>query len=143
MDKKIINQLCNGIFSYVDLAKTLDVTRGTIYRRIAKLERDQVIEKKIMAIPNYHKLELSAIFIGLNVDYDTVEDLLKLLQDIPRVKGLWRTYGEYQIVIEVICERGCEGSAISDFHKAVARSSERVNEIAIGFDWRKIDLSPY
>jgi DNA-binding Lrp family transcriptional regulator len=143
LDKQILSHMCRGIFSYEDLAKTLNVTRGTIYRRIARLEKNKIIESKIMAVPNYSKLELSAIFLGVNIDFDGVEDLIKILRDVPNVKGLWRSYGDYQIIAQLICGKGCEGDAISNFHKVVARSSKRINQISIGFDWRKFDISPY
>jgi len=143
LDKKIIQSLSSGIYSYEDLAKTLKVTRGTIYRRIAKLEKNKLIEKKIMAIPNYSKLDLSAVFLGIDASYGQSEEIGKLVMNLPTVKGLWRTYGAHQIIAELICEKGCEGSAITNFHKALAGLNAEISHVAIGFDWIKFDISPY
>jgi DNA-binding Lrp family transcriptional regulator len=143
LDKKILSYLSSGVYSYEDLAKTLKVTRGTVYRRIARLEKNKLIQKRVTAIPNYSNLHLNAVFLGVDANYSQTEEIAKTLAKLPAVKGLWRSYGAHQIVAELICERGCEGNAITDFHEALADSSARISHVAIGFDWIKLDLSPY
>jgi DNA-binding Lrp family transcriptional regulator len=56
------------------------VTRGTVYRRIEKLEKNNIIEKKIMAIPNFKVLNLSAICIGMQVAYEDTEKVTEALK---------------------------------------------------------------
>lgn len=46
LDKKVLHEICSGINSYDDLAKILNVTRGTVYRRIEKLEKKQRYRKE-------------------------------------------------------------------------------------------------
>jgi DNA-binding Lrp family transcriptional regulator len=143
LDKQILNYLSNGVYSYDDLAKSLNVTRGTIYRRMAKLEEEQIIKKKIIAIPNYAKLGVSAIFLGVDCNYEDIDRLLKKLETIPRVKGLWRAYGSHQIVAQLFCQTGCEGNAISEFHRALEEGYIKIVDLSIGFEWKKFNLEPF
>ena len=75
-----MHEICSGINSYDDLAATLNVTRGTIYRRIEKLEEMHAITKKIMAIPDYRNLNLSAIFIGMDAVYDDMDKVINAIR---------------------------------------------------------------
>ncbi|MFX1351902.1 MAG: Lrp/AsnC family transcriptional regulator, partial [Promethearchaeota archaeon] len=80
IDQKIVKYVCSGIYSYEELAKLCDVSRNTIYRRIANLEKNGTIERRIMAYPNFEKLNLSAVIFGMNVspkDLDKTVDFLK------------------------------------------------------------------
>jgi len=144
LDKKIIHHLSGGIFSYSDLAKTLGVSRGTIYKRVEQLEKKELILKKVTAIPNYGKLGLTAIFLGVNVEFEgDIDETIKKLQNYQAVNALWKSYGDYQIIGLILCEKGCEGKAIGDFRMALAKKRNRVKEIAIGFDWLKAELAPF
>jgi len=143
LDKKIIHELSSGIHSYEDLAKTCKVTRGTIYRRIEKLERMEAITKKIMAIPNFQNLNLSAICIGMNVAFEDVDRITEMMKLIPDVKFLWRTYGEYQIILIIVCETGCEGKTISKLHSDLSKFRIDDFRISIGYRFEKVEFSPY
>lgn len=143
LDKKIMRELGSGIHSYDDLAKTCKVTRGTIYRRIEKLERMQAITKRIMAIPNFQNLNLSAICIGMNVAFEDVERITETIKTIPDVKFLWRTYGQYQIIVIIVCETGCEGRTISKLHNDLSKFKIDDFHISIGYRFEKIEFSPY
>ena len=144
LDKKIIHHLSSGVFSYSDLAKTLGVSRGTIYKRVEQLEKKDLILRKVTAIPNYGKLGLSVIFLGVNVEFEEdIDETIKILQKYQAVNGIWKSYGDYQIIGLILCEKGCEGKAISDFRMAIAKKRNHVKEIAIGFDWLKAELAPF
>lgn len=143
LDKKILHEICSGIHSYDDLAKTLNVTRGTVYRRIEKLEKNNVIEKKIMAMPNYKVLNLSAICIGMEVAYDDTEKVVEALTQLPHIKLLWKCYGAHNIVAILICEKGSEGEMITNFHQLLSKLRTSEYHISVGFEWEKIDVSPY
>ncbi len=143
LDKKIMHELCTGIHSYEDLAKTCNVTRGTIYRRIEKLERMHMISKKIMAIPNLQELNLTAICFGMNVAYEDLDKTIETIKTIPNVKFLWRTYGEHQIILIIVCEKGCEGDAITNLSKSISKYRIANFDISIGFRFEKIEYSPY
>ena len=143
LDKKILHEICSGISSYDDLAKTLNVTRGTVYRRIERLEKSNVIEKKIMAIPNYKILNPSAISVGMEAAYDDTEKVIEALKQQPQVKLLWKCYGTYNIIAVLICEKGKEGETITDLRHLLSNLRTSGYQISVGFEWDKIDITPY
>lgn len=67
LDRKILQQICGGVYSYDEIAKSCNAGRNTIYRRIEKLEDTGVITRRIGAFPNFEKLNLSAVIVGINV----------------------------------------------------------------------------
>ena len=143
LDKKILHEICSGICSYDELAKTLNVTRGTIYRRIEKLEKTNVIEKKIMAIPNYKTLNLSSILIGMDVDYNDTEKVSEVIKQLPHLKLLWRCYGVHNLIAALVCEKGKEGETITGLRQLLSKLRTSSYHISIGFDWEKVDTSPF
>ena len=143
LDKKILHEICQGIHSYDDLAKILNVTRGTVYRRIEKLEKNNVIEKKIMAIPNYKILNLSAICLGMEVSYDDTQKVIEAVCHLPNIKLVWKCYGVHNIVAILVCEKGDEGETITNLRQLLSKFSTSAYHISIGFEWDKIDISPY
>jgi DNA-binding Lrp family transcriptional regulator len=143
LDKKILHEICTGINSYDDLAQTLNVTRGTIYRRIEKLEKNNVIEKKIMAIPNYKILNLSAICIGMEVAYDDTEKVSEAICKLPNVKLLWKSYGVHNVIAILACEKGNEGETITSLRQLLSKFRTSEYHISIGFEWDMVNISPY
>jgi DNA-binding Lrp family transcriptional regulator len=143
LDKKILHEVCNGIYSYDDLAKTLKVTRGTIYRRFERLEKTHVIEKKIMAIPNFKTLNLSAMTIGMETSYDDTDKVIEALKQLPSVKFLWECYGAHNVIAILVCEMGCEGSTINSIRQILSKHRTGDFHVSVGYNWQKVDVSPY
>ena len=143
LDKKIVNRLCNGTPSYEDLAKSLGVTRGTVYRRIDRLEKKQIILRKISAIPNFKKLNLSAIIIGFNSGYEHKEKIIEALKNMPSIKILWRAYGAHEAIAVLACEPGCEGETIVEIQRILSEFGTTEFQVSVGFKWEKLELSPY
>ncbi len=67
LDRKIILHLSKGIYSYAELAEKCKAGRNTIYRRVNRLESEGIIDKKVRAIPNFTKLNLSAICVMMDI----------------------------------------------------------------------------
>ena len=143
LDKKILHEISTGIYSYDDLAKSLNVTRGTIYRRIEKLTENHVIEKKIMAMPNFKTLNLAAICIGMEVSFDDQEKVTEALKQLQHIKLLWKCYGAHNIVAILVCEKGNEGETITNLRQLLSKLNTGAYHISVGFEWEKVDLSPY
>jgi DNA-binding Lrp family transcriptional regulator len=143
LDKKILHEICSGIHSYDDLAKTLNVTRGTVYRRIEKLEKTKVIKKKIMAIPNFKALNLSSIIIGMEIAYDDTEKVTEALMQLPHIKLLWKCYGAYNLIAVLNCEKGCEGETITNLRQLLSKLRISSVNVSVGFGWEKVEISPY
>jgi DNA-binding Lrp family transcriptional regulator len=143
LDKRILHEICGGIASYDDLAKTLKVTRGTVYRRIDKLEKTHAIRKRIMAIPDYDNLNLSAVIVGFNADYKDMDKVIEAIKTMAGLKILWRTYGSHQVVAVLNCEKGNEGETITKLHKTLSELNTAQYDVSVGFEWKKVEISPY
>jgi len=143
LDKKILHELGSGIYSYDQLAQTCKVTRNTIYRRMNRLEEAHYIVKKIMAVPDLGKMGLSAICIGVDAAADDMNNIIDRIKQHPDTKTLWRTYGEHQIILVMICEKGCEGGAIEKLRESVKDFKIGKLHISIGYAWEKMDFSPF
>jgi len=145
LDKKIVHFICGGVYSYTELAKLCRVGRNTIYRRINRLEKLGVINKRIMAIPNFTKLNLSAIGVMMDVSQADVNRTISLLQELPQVKFLWKTYGTHNITAVMVCERGDEGQSIFSLREVLEKLKVRTKKFdaSVSFTWEKVDLTPY
>lgn len=145
LDKQIIHHICNGVFSYTELGQLCNVGRNTIYRRMNRLEELKVIDKKIMAIPNFTKLELSAICIMMDVTQTDLDKTVRFLKRQPRVKFLWKTYGSHNLATVIICNKGEEGQCIFNLREALEkmRVETKKFDASISFTWEKVDLIPF
>jgi len=145
LDRKIVRYVCNGIYSYDELAKLCNASRNTVYRRIDKLEKMGIITRRIMAFPNFEKLDFSAVIFGMNVSPKDLDRTVDFLKRQHQVKFLWKTYGTHDLVFAIICDKGDVGTCIYNLRKAL----EKLEIAAIRLDsstsisWEKIDLSPY
>ena len=145
LDRKIVRYICNGVYSYNELAELCNAGRNTVYRRIDKLEKMGIITKRIMAFPNFEKLNLSAVIIGMDVKPGDLDKTANFLKRQHQVKFLWKTYGTHDLVYTIICDKGDVGTCIYNLKKAL----EKLNITPLRFDastsvsWEKIDLSPY
>lgn len=143
LDKRLLHEICNSIASYDDLAKTLKVTRGTVYRRIDRLEKMHAIRKRIMAIPEFDNLNLSSIIVGFHADYKDMDKVIEAIKTMSGLRILWRTYGSHQVVAVLACEKGNEGKTITELHKTLSELNTGQYDVSIGFEWEKMEISPY
>jgi DNA-binding Lrp family transcriptional regulator len=143
LDKKILHEVCTGIHSYDQLAETLSVTRNTVYRRVNRLEEEHFITKKVMAVPDLGKLGFSAICIGMDSATKDTDNVIDRIKQLPETKSLWRTFGDHQIVLVMVCEKGCEGGAIEKLKQTLVEFEIGKMHISIGFAWEKMDFSPF
>lgn len=145
LDRKIVRHICNGVYSYEELGKMCNASRNTIYRRIDKLEKMGIIVKRIMAFPDFEKLNLSAVVFGMNMSPRDVDKTIAFLKRQPQVKFLWKTYGTHDIVFTIICDKGDVGTCIYNLKTAL----QKLDVAAVRLDsstsvsWEKIDFSPY
>lgn len=145
LDRKIVHHICSGVYSYAELGKLCRVGRNTIYRRMNKLEKLGVLSKKIMAIPNFTKLNLSAIGIMMDVRQTDVNRTISLLREQPQVKFLWKTYGTHNIAAVMVCKRGEEGQSIFNLREILEKMKVGTKKFdaSVSFTWEKVDLTPY
>jgi len=145
LDKKIILHLSKGVYSYAELAEICGVGRNTIYRRISRLKAEKMIDIIVRAIPNFTKLNLSAICVMMDIAQSDMDRVMGFLKRQPEVKFLWRTFGTYNIAIVFICNKGEEGNCVSNLRAALEKMQADLTkfEVSISFTWEKIDFSPF
>ena len=145
LDKKIMSYLCGGTYSYKELGKLCRVGRSTIYRRIDRLEKIGAISKRIMAVPNFTKLNLTAIGITMDISQSDVDQVIEFLKGLPIVKLLWRSYGSYNITVVTVSEKGYEGECISKIREVLEKMEVKIHKFdaSVSFTWEKVNLNPY
>jgi len=143
-DRKILQYICSGVYSYGQLEKLCNAGRNTVYRRIDRLEKKGIILRKISAFPDYTKLNLSAVVIGLNVKNEDLDKTSEFLKDLNHVKFLWKTYGTHDILSVLVCDRGGVGNTIYDLKQALTKIGIQPLKFdaSTSITWEKIDLSP-
>jgi DNA-binding Lrp family transcriptional regulator len=138
------SRLCQELrLRALQIAQACKVTRNTVYRRVNRLEEAHLIIKKVMAIPDFQKLGLSAICIGMDSAAKDTDEVIDRIKQHPDTKSLWRTFGDHQIVLVMVCEKGCEGGAIEKLRQTLTEFDTGKMHISIGFAWEKMDFSPF
>ncbi len=143
LDKRLLQHLSSGISSYEELARNCNVTRNTVYRRIAVLERNGIIKKTVRSIIDYNQLEIASLCIAVTVAESKQEEALALLRNHKYVKFLWRTFGHHNIVAIVFCSKGKEGEILHDLTKSLEEFGASAIVVAVGFKWDKMDFAPF
>lgn len=145
LDKKIVHYLCSGVHSYTELGGLCGVGRNTVYRRIERLEKRGVIKKLLSAIPDFDKLNLSAIHVGLNIKQIETDKAIEILKKIPNIKLMWKTYGTHNITMVLLCNKDEIGECV--FNLRVSLEKEGIDahhiDVSTSFSWEKVDFSPY
>ncbi|MDO8532441.1 MAG: Lrp/AsnC family transcriptional regulator [Dehalococcoidia bacterium] len=102
LDYKILLRLqANGRESNAEIARVLDVSEGTIRRRIKRLIDDDVI--RVTAVPNPWKIGFEAVaLIGLQVELDKMDQVANKLAEMSEVHFVSLTTGTYDIFIWVM-----------------------------------------
>lgn len=98
-----------------------------------------------MAIPDFEKIGFSSIIVGIKVGMGDLEKTIDFLKKLEQVKFLWKTYGEYEIVAVLMCDKRRVGICINNLKEALEKLNIEVSEFkaAPSISWEKIEFSPY
>ncbi len=105
------------------------VSRNTVYRRIARLEEKGIIKRRITAVPDFSRIEYSAVVIGMNLNPKDVDKAISFLKVQHQVKFLWRTYGHHDIIVTILCDKDDVGTCIYNLRKALEELNISVKQI--------------
>ncbi len=102
LDKKILSFLQeDGRISFVTLAEKLEVSEGTIRKRIRKLEEEKVFRS--IAITDPFRVGLDTVaFIWLEVVPRELKQVMERVEVIESVRYLAVTTGSYDLVAMVV-----------------------------------------
>ena len=99
--KLILNLQENGRLTYMELAKILDVTEGTIRNRLKKLVNNGII--RLTAIPELDKFGYSFMgIVGIQVRLADIRTVAEQLAKNPNVCYLANVTGRYEFVAIVL-----------------------------------------
>lgn len=102
LDQQIIRALQrNGRTSNVDLARELGVTEATIRKRLDRLLGEGIIS--ITAYPDLPRVGLgTGALIALQVDLSRIGQIAEQLANLPQVRSVCYTTGEYDLFLETV-----------------------------------------
>jgi DNA-binding Lrp family transcriptional regulator len=143
LDKKILQNLSTGTNSYEQLARTCNVTRNTIYRRITTLEKKGIIKNTIRCNINFDQLDITPIIIGAKVPVVDLDRTLNLLAAHKNVRFLWRTYGGFNVSLVAFCPKGQEGESIQSIKAIFESVNVMAVNVSTGFVWEKMEFAPF
>ncbi len=87
--------------SVAALAKTLRVARATVHNRIARLERDGVIVGYTLRLKPLAEAHRIRAIMGIEVDGNHAQEVLRLLRGNPAVSALHTTNGRWDLMAEL------------------------------------------
>lgn len=143
LDKHILQQMSRGISSYEDLSRECKVTRSTVYRRVAQLEKEGFIRRITRTVVDYEKLDIVTLCFACRISQTTLKKASATLKVHRRVKLLWKTYGDHNVIFIVFCEKGKEGEIISEIKTILEKCGAAEISVSVGFTWEKMDFTPF
>ena len=95
----------DGRKSFTDIAKDLDIAVGTVRNRVTKLLDDNTL--KIIGRVNPHRVGFNApATINVSLQPQYIEEAIEEIAKFPEVSYLALVTGEYDLVVDVMCENG-------------------------------------
>jgi Lrp/AsnC family transcriptional regulator, regulator for asnA, asnC and gidA len=125
IDKEIINSLLkNSRIKFLDLARKLRVTGGTIHARVNKFKKSGLI------LGYSSKLDLKKLgydvsaFIGVSLrTHSNYKDVSMKLRRIPEVLEAHYTTGDFSLFTKVVAKN------INDFHRLLHEEIQGIDEV--------------
>lgn len=104
IDLDIISYLqSDGRMPFTDIAKSLDISEGTVRNRVARLMREHVLQIVGMVDPNRLGYDASAV-ISISVQPPLLSQVAKTLSKFSEVSYLIMVSGDYDLLLEVLCK---------------------------------------
>lgn len=104
LDHEIIGYLQrDGRIPFTDIAKSLDISEGTVRNRVARLQEMGVIQFVGLVDPYLLGFDAPAM-IGVSVDPPKLESAAEIIAAFPEVSYLVMVSGEFDMIVEVMCE---------------------------------------
>lgn len=141
LDKRILQFLTVGISSYEDLARSCNVTRNTVYRRVAALEKKGIIKNIVRCNLDFGQLEITPVCIAIKIAQADLDKACCLLSAHKNVRLLLRSFGDHNLNLIAFCPKGKEGEIIQSITSVLESFSTSDVDVSVGFVWEKTDLT--
>lgn len=116
LDKKILlNLIEDSSQNLTDIAEKVDATRQTVSQRIKNLIEKNIIKSYTISFNTnlFEEMQEKAyIFFQEESDAKTRKENEKEIIEMPQVTGLFRLYGKYAGIIEILVKNNDEADAI-------------------------------
>ena len=107
LDNKIIHLLTeNGRMPIGEMSKRLNVTAPTIRNRIKDLEKSGIFKVSGLIDPNQRPQMITALVAMSIRSHGKMDQILEKIAGLPSVVWAGVSTGRYDIIAEVVCERG-------------------------------------
>lgn len=102
IDRKILFFLqANSRIPYHEIGKELKIAASTVHNRVKKMISSGVI-RRFAAIVDPQVLGLLVSWLGINVEPDKLESVVKDLTKFEEIQIIGSSYGDHDILIQVI-----------------------------------------
>lgn len=145
-DKELLKFLCRDrSLSYSEIADRMGISRSTVYRRLKSLKGRGVIDKKDVSIPDFDRLDISTLWVGIRTPISDVDTAAEVLEEMERTKMVFTSYGEYDIYFLAVAEPEKGRELLSSARERLFEAGVEVQEVNVNEmkEWRKLDLVPY
>jgi Lrp/AsnC family transcriptional regulator for asnA, asnC and gidA len=125
VDKAILTHLLNDArIPYLEIARKLIVSGGTIHQRIDKLKKLGIIEGSKVRI-NLQKLGYDVtVFLGIHLkSTKDLSNVIETLNTFPEVVEAYYTTGNYALLVKI------HTKSIADFHNFLANKLQSMDAI--------------
>jgi Lrp/AsnC family transcriptional regulator, regulator for asnA, asnC and gidA len=145
VDRKIINVIMqSGLFSFNDLKSKLNISEGTIRKRIKEMRDNEAFKLEVIPDPSISGNEISAT-IGINIDKHSAHEIIDKIIDYPEVYLASTSLGRFNIILAMqfsnmesftkfINEKLSNMSGISEVESFVHTKSLKFHNIQLNLD---------
>ena len=147
-DKEILSTLSkNADISYSKLAEKLEVSRNTVYRRVKKMKEKGLIKKNfldntIVDVLRLDDIGLSTLLLELDFEAESLSEASEFLRGREEVKFLLETYGDFDVIAIVFCEKGEERESIAELKEEMGEEGIRLRDSKVyTSNLEKLDLT--
>ena len=126
LDLKIITELQkNGRKPFLDIARKLAVSGGTIHQRVEKMKEIGIIQGSKIIL-DYKKLGFGVtVLVGVNLSHaNKVLEVIDELKKIPEILEVHYTTGSYSLFLKIITKD------IDDFHLFLIKKLQVIPNIS-------------